>query len=122
MKLLLLLKRFGAQLESFLGTVGLPEDGILVPYGRRRPVFQNLPTVLESLTEEQKAAAAYISKFVAACAVGLFDAGLNYIWNETIRNLREKVARFDLSYFFDSVVSDAKKKVQAQERIRSRET
>ena len=101
---------FGAQLETYLDIVGLPKDSILVPYERRRPVFQNLPTVLESLTDEQRLAAVYISKFVAACAVGLFDAGLNYLWNETIRNLREKVARFDLSYFFDSVVSDANRR------------
>jgi len=47
-----------------------------------------------------------ISKFVAACAVGLFDAALNFLWNETIRNLREKAARFDLEYFYDSVVTD----------------
>ena len=101
---------FGAELETFLDIVGLPKDGILVPYERRRPVFQNLPTVLESLTDEQRLAAVYVSKFVAACAVGLFDAGLNYLWNETIRNLRQKVARFDLSYFFDSVVSDANRR------------
>ena len=103
---------FGAELETFLGRVELPRDDILVPYERRRPVFQNLPTVLESLTHEQKSVAVYISKFVAACAVGLFDAGLNYLWNETIRNLREKVARFDLSYFFDSVVSDATRRAK----------
>ena len=101
---------FGAELETFLDFAGLPKDGILVPYQRRRPIFQNLPTVLESLTDEQRESAVYVSKFVAACAVGLFDAGLNYLWNETIRNLREKVARFDLSYFFDSVVRDANRR------------
>ena len=62
------------------------------------------------MTEDQKSAASYISKFVAACAVGLFDAALNYLWNETIRNLREKVARFDLEYFFDSVVNDSNRR------------
>ena len=97
---------FGTQLDAYLDHVGLPKDSILVPYDRRRPVFQNIPTVLESLAEDQKEAAAYISKFVASCAVGLFDAALNYLWNETIRNLRNKVARFDLAYFFDSVVND----------------
>ena len=86
--------------------MGLPNDDILVPYNRRRPVFNNMPTVLESLTDRQKLDAVYISKFAAACAVGLFDAALNYLWNETIWNLRAKVARFDLAYFFDSVVSD----------------
>ncbi len=100
-------KTFGTQLDSYLDYVGLPKDQILVPYERRRPVFQNMPIVLESLTDDQKSVASYISKFVAACAVGLFDSALNYIWNETVRNLREKVARFDLRYFFDSAVSDS---------------
>lgn len=101
---------FGTQLELYLDHVGLPKEGILVPYDRRRPVFQNMPTILASLTTEQKAVAVYVSKFAAACAVGLFDAALNYLWNETIRNLREKVVRFDLTYFFDSVVSDSNRR------------
>ena len=101
---------FGTQLDSYLDYVGLPKDYILVPYERRRPVFQNIPTVLESLTEDQKSAPSYITKFVAACAVGLFDAALNYLWNETIRNLRQKVARFDRDYFFDSVVNDSNRR------------
>ena len=99
------LKTFGTQLESYLDSVGLPKDNILVPYGRRSPVFQNMPTVLEYLTDDQKSEASYISKFATACAVGLFDAALNYLWNETVRNLRDKVTRFDLDYFFDSVAS-----------------
>ena len=103
---------FGSELNGFLDYVGLPNDNILVPYERRHPVFRNLQTVLDSLTDEQRASAVYVSKFVAACAVGLFDAGLNYLWNETIRNLREKVARFDLSYFFDSVVSDSNRRTK----------
>ena len=101
---------FGTQLESYLDNAGLPKDYILVPYERRSPVFQNMPTVLDSLTDNQKSTATYISKFVAACAVGLFDAALNYLWNETVRNLREKVARFDLEYFFDSVISESSRR------------
>ncbi len=97
---------FGTQLDSYLDLEGLPKDDILVPVDRRRPVFQNMSTVLGVLTDDQKAAAVYISKFAAACAVGLFDAALNYLWNETVRNLRQKVTQFDLAYFFDSVVND----------------
>ena len=100
------LETFGTQLEAYLDSVGLPKDEILVPYERRSPVFQNMPTVLEYLADDQKSAASYISKFAAACAAGLFDAALNYLWNETVRNLRDKVTRFDLDYFFDSVASE----------------
>ena len=98
------------QLTTYLDDAGLPKDDILVPVARRRPVFQNMPTVLDNLTDEQKSTSAYISKFAAACAVGLFDAALNYLWNETVRNLRDKVAKFDLAYFFDSVVSDSNRR------------
>ena len=98
---------FGEELTDYLEQMGLPKDDILVPYNRRRPVFQNMPTVLEYLSNEQRSSAAYISKFVAACGVGLFDAALNYLWNETVKNLREKVARFDIAYFFDTAVSDS---------------
>ena len=97
---------FGEQLTNCLEMMGLPKDDILIPFSRRRPVFQNMPTVLEYLSEDQKSTSAYISKFVAACAVGLFDAALNYLWNETVKSLRQKVAQFDLVYFYDSVVSD----------------
>lgn len=97
---------FGVQLTGYLDQVGLPKDDILVPFDRRRPVFQNMPTVLDYLSSSQKSSAAYISKFVAAVAVGLFDAALNYLWDETVKNLREKVAKFDIDYFFNSVVDD----------------
>ena len=101
---------FSSELALYLDQMGLPSEDILVPFDRRRPVFNNMPTVLDSLTDEQRLQAVYVSKFAAACAVGLFDAALNYLWNETIRNLREKVARFDLDYFFDSVVTDARRR------------
>ncbi|WP_218103893.1 hypothetical protein [Paenibacillus hemerocallicola] len=54
--------------------------------------------------------AMYISKFVAACSAGLFDAALNMLWNETVVNLREKVKRFDMDYFLDSVITDSKRR------------
>ena len=41
----------------------------------------------------------YISKFIAACGAGLFDAAINFLWNETVVNLRNKVIRFDMDYF-----------------------
>lgn len=97
---------FGEQIHAYLDHMSLPKEGVMVPLERRASVFRNMPDVLASLTERQKSEAGYISKFVSACAMGLFDAALNYLWNETIRNLREKVSRFDLAYFLDSAVSD----------------
>ena len=43
---------FGTQLTSYLDHMGLPKDNVLVPFNRRSPVFQNMPIVLNSLTDE----------------------------------------------------------------------
>ena len=89
-------------MESF----ELPSNHVLVNVNERMDVVNNLPSVIGYLTSDQKRHAMYVSKFVASAAAGLFDAALNYLWNETIRNLREKVVKFDLKYFYDSIVSD----------------
>ena len=98
---------FDEQLNHFLGHMGLPQEGILVPVADRKPVFQNMGTALAHLPGERTGDSIYISKFVAACATGLFDAALNYLWDETIKNLRAKVVRFDLQYFYDSLPGNA---------------
>lgn len=98
---------FGDQISSYLESMGLPANDILTPVNLRRPIFQNMDTALDKLTIEQKSKAVYISKFSAACAVGLFDAALNYLWNETVKDLRNKVSRFDIVYFFDITVGDS---------------
>ena len=94
---------FGAHLNNFLGLMGLPQDGILAPMTDRRTVINNLATVLERLPDEVRPHSVYVSKFAAACAIGLFDAALNYLWDETVKQLRVKVARFDLAYFYASL-------------------
>ncbi|MFB9836702.1 hypothetical protein [Actinoallomurus acaciae] len=43
---------------------------------------------------------------ITAGSVGLFDAALNYLWNETINRLRDHVAAFDVDYFFDLAETD----------------
>ena len=50
-----------------------------------------------------KAAIIYLSSS-RRVTIGLFDAALNYMWDETIQNLRTKVVNFDLGYFYDSVL------------------
>jgi hypothetical protein len=75
-----------------------------------------MQSVVGDLSDAQRDSALYISKFVAACGVGLFDAALNFLWNETIRNLREKVARFDLNYFYDSAITNPKDRVRFKDQ------
>lgn len=101
-------------LTRYLDELGLPAQAVLTPPSERIRVLQNLPSVTTQLTSQQRAEAYYISKFVAACGVGLFDAALNFLWNEVISNLRDKVARFDLDYFLDSIVSDPRRRASIQ--------
>lgn len=101
---------FSEKLCGYLILIDLPIDGVLVEIGERGTVLQNMPKIAEYLTKEQRDRAHYISKFIASCSVGLFDAALNYLWNETIVNLRNKVVRFDLDYFYNSAIGNATKR------------
>jgi hypothetical protein len=96
--------QYSSQLMAYIGGMGLPTDGVLVPVCERRRVINNLPDVVGSVAAERRTEAMYVSKFVAACAGGLFDAALNYLWDETVVNLRTKVVRFDLAYFYASAI------------------
>jgi hypothetical protein len=93
-------------LVATLDAHGLPSAGVFVPVEERHKLFNNLGDVVARLDDEARARAVYLSKSVVACAAGLFDAALSYLWDETVANLRTKVARFDLAYFYDSVVTD----------------
>lgn len=98
------------QLITYLQNLGLPHQGILVDPGERKKVIKNLPDALDTIPLHLKNNSIYISKFVAASAAGLFDAALNFLWDETIVCLRDKVIRFDLSYFLDSTITDEKRR------------
>ena len=108
------LQHVSVDLTATLQFHGLPSENVLVPIAERQKLFKNLGDVIEMLSPESRAQALYISKCVAACAVGLFDAALNYLWDETITSLREKVTRFDVDYFFDSTVTDPNRRKQFQ--------
>ncbi|HBR75035.1 MAG TPA: hypothetical protein DEA78_15330, partial [Cyanobacteria bacterium UBA11159] len=99
--------QLSTSLSTYLGYLGLPAESVLVGVDERRTVVRNMPYVVPALTESQRSGAMYISKFAAACVVGLFDAALNNLWDETIRNLRVKVVQFDLDYFYDTAIADA---------------
>ena len=80
----------------------MPTANIFVPVKERETVFRNVPTVIESIPPEIRSRSIYISKFLSAVAGGLFDAALNYLWDETILELRKRVSQYDLAYFFDN--------------------
>ncbi len=97
---------FSQGLVKYLNALGLPSERVLVPVRERGVVLQNLPSVVDNIIDGLRKDSLYISKFVAACGAGLFDAALNFVWDETVLSLRRKVIQFDLEYFFNSVVTD----------------
>jgi len=107
--------QFTAGLTQYLGELGLPNEHVLVPVQERQRVIANVPDVIELIDANRKSTSIYLSKFIAACGAGLFDAALNFIWDETVVNLRNKVARFDLEYFYDSVVTDTKRRAKLKD-------
>ncbi|MBW4609028.1 MAG: hypothetical protein KME22_17930 [Hassallia sp. WJT32-NPBG1] len=83
---------------------------VLVSVNERVTVFKNIADVLSKINDEQKPRSVYISKYVAAVASGLFDAALNYLWDETILELRKRVSQYDISYFYDNAVNSPEKR------------
>lgn len=98
------LERHEAGMLGVIGGFNLPTSGVLVPVSERVRLFSTAGPTLERLTPEYRSNSVYLSKFLAAVASGLFDAALNYLWDETVGELRRRVATYDLEYFFDVAV------------------
>ena len=71
---------------TFIGDHGLPTQNVLVPVAERIKVFGNMGDVLALPDYEHRQQSIYVSKFIAA-ASGLFDAALNYLWDERLWTL-----------------------------------
>ena len=104
------LQAFENGMIKFIADIGIPTTNVLVPVSERVKVFRNVEEVIALLSPEQKQQALYIAKFIAASASGLFDSALNYLWDETIAQLRKRIANYDLEYFFDLAVRDSEKR------------
>ncbi len=105
-------------LLGFLAQHQLPIENIFAPVPERAIIFKNIEDVIEKIDQKERDYSVYISKFVAAIATGLFDAGLNYLWDETILQIRKRVIQYDLEYFYDNAVSGEKrKKLKSEEDI-----
>lgn len=101
------------ELQTFLNHLKLPSEKILVDFKERKKVINNIPDIVENIDSETRSHSFYISKFIAASGAGLFDAALNYIWDETITSLRNKIGLFDLEYFKSTLEEGQKKKVNS---------
>lgn len=104
------LQIFEESILKGMANYGLPTDGIFVSLEERGNVFKNIEGVLLKISEPQRASAVYFSKFLAATAAGLFDAALNYLWDETISEIRKRVIQYDIGYFYDNATNDEEKR------------
>lgn len=112
-------RQFEDVLTFAMEEFGLPSDGVLVSFAQRWRVLRNFADSIDALDADHRARSMYLSKFMAAIGAGLFDAALNYLWDETISELRRRVANYDLAYFFDIAVKDPerRKKLQSQDDL-----
>lgn len=104
------LEAFESLMLSSIDRLGLPTEGIIVDVRERERLLRNAEDALDKLNDEQRGRASYISKMMMAASVGLFDAALTYLWDETISELRKRVAAFDVEYFFDLAEPDPTKR------------
>lgn len=91
---------------SMLDKLKLPSDSLLAPVKDRAAMVNNVDGVLSVLDLDTRSSSFYISKMIAAATVGLFDAALNYLWDELVSSLRKKVVSYDLEYFFDNIANN----------------
>lgn len=103
-------RQFEDVLLQNLERAGLPADGVVVPLRNRARVLKNFEDAIGELEFEHRANSLYLSKFFVAVGAGLFDAALNYLWDETISELRSRIVLYDLQYFFSVAVQDVEKR------------
>lgn len=94
------ISELNAQLEGYLQSIGLPIVDVVAPITERKKVISQLSDALDILPHSERAKAHYLSRFTIAIAAGLFDGALNYLWDETVRALRQQVISFDIQYFY----------------------
>src|SRR5580765_1214689 len=104
------LREFEQGLLNFLDQHNLPTQSIFVPVSQRVLIFNNFEPVMSLIDNDKRQKSMYISKFIAAVASGLFDSALNYLWDETITELRQRVAQYDIVYFYDNAVRNNEKR------------
>ncbi|MCW6084246.1 hypothetical protein AAGC94_04540 [Clostridium sporogenes] len=90
--------------ELYLQDLGLPHQEIIASDKERNMMRKLLPEIIQDLSPQNKRDAVYLSKFVASSAIGLYDAALNYLWNEVVVSLRVKVNVYGLDLFFDAAI------------------
>jgi hypothetical protein len=74
--------------------LGVPRD-VLASQEQIAQVWSQLPRLIKRIPPKLRSER--ILKACISVACGLFDAAINYVWNETVVELREKVRRFGIN-------------------------
>lgn len=81
-------------LAELTKSLGVPR-GILASDDEIQGAWDNLPGVLKKIPPALRTEG--LARMCVAVASGLFDSAINYIWNSSVIELREKVRRFGLN-------------------------
>ena len=74
--------QFDNAIVQYLDYLRLPSNNLFAPISERSKVFKNVEDVFTNIDAQNLPKSLYLSKFIAAVASGLFDAALNYLWDE----------------------------------------
>lgn len=91
---------FNAPFTQYLTNLGLPVEGVLSPIEERKTVINSIESEIRKIPEGNRHIAVYLTRFLSSVAAGLFDGAVTYLWNETIKSLRQMIISFDLDYFY----------------------
>lgn len=92
-KLPAVLKDTTPALKALTDALGVSRS-ILASDEEIHAAWQSLPSVLRKVPPKLRSAG--LARMCVAVAVGLFDSAINYIWNASVVELRERVKRFGL--------------------------
>ncbi|EOI0416561.1 hypothetical protein ACMF1R_001702, partial [Campylobacter jejuni] len=112
------LEKYSDSLNEFVQKLGIPID-VFQNCDDRIAVISNLESIVYKIEKHKLQHANYISKFIASISVGLFDSALNYLWNETILNIRNKIIQYDINYFLEqsSLSENSKLQIKSDEDL-----
>ncbi|UAK72124.1 hypothetical protein [Aeromonas enteropelogenes] len=80
-------------LDQLTNALGVPRD-IIASGQEIQSAWNNLPGIMNKIPPALRTEG--LARMCVAVAAGLFDSAINYIWNTSVIELREKVKRFGL--------------------------
>lgn len=94
------LEQISKPLEMFVKYNNLPTENVLASNDEKAKLFSNFAFSIDTLPIDIRSKSDYLTKFIVAGAVGLFDGALNFLWDEIVRSLRSKAVNYDIVYFY----------------------